>query len=248
MVSPREAPRQRVRVVVVAGVALALGLACGVADPPTRCTPPLPDDRQTLVSYTQFDTDAPPKVYCVDWNVASRLDATATSPGRDESHAVSRGGVIPWTNLTYADAVTACGRAGKFLCTRRQLRSFLASSPEPFSRPEAWVRGLVPTSTAPVVEASAGFQWDEARGERPLPDARALAVWTSEGEVLGRIRGDEVSAVEPGAVAVAPADFRHPLLGFRCCIDARLQSAFEPLPRDPQRVRTEVDDVPIVGR
>ena len=89
---------------------------------------------------------------------------------------------------------------------------------------------------------------DIARGEQPPPDARALAVWTSEGEVLGRIRGDEVSAVEPGAVAVAPADFSHPLLGFRCCIDARLQSAFEPLPRDPQRVRTEVDDVPIVGR
>jgi hypothetical protein len=144
--------------------------------------------------------------------------------------------------------VTACGRAGKFLCTRRQLRSFLALSPEPFSRPEAWVRGLCPRRLRRWWRPAPASSGTRRAASKPLPDARALAVWTSEGEVLGRIRGDEVSAVEPGAIAVAPADFRHPLLGFRCCIDARLQSAFEPLPRDPQRVRTEVDDVPIVGR
>jgi MYXO-CTERM domain-containing protein len=47
---------------------------------------------------------------------ASRVDATATKQGDLAARPCSREGVLPWTNITYEDAVEACEAAGMELC------------------------------------------------------------------------------------------------------------------------------------
>jgi formylglycine-generating enzyme len=61
--------------------------------------------------------------YCVDRFEASRPDATATSWGRDESRAVSKAGVMPWSVLDNATAEAACNATGKRLCTSEEWRT-----------------------------------------------------------------------------------------------------------------------------
>lgn len=51
---------------------------------------------------------------------ASRPDATEGDGGADDARACSRAGVLPWTNLTVADATAACEAAGFHLCTDRE--------------------------------------------------------------------------------------------------------------------------------
>ena len=51
---------------------------------------------------------------------AARPDATATAQGVVSQRACSRGGVMPWTNLTYEEARTACMEADMQLCTVEQ--------------------------------------------------------------------------------------------------------------------------------
>jgi formylglycine-generating enzyme len=58
---------------------------------------------------------------CVDVYEASRMDATATNPGADESVAMSRAGVLPWyvnpmSSAALAKFEAACQAAGKRLC------------------------------------------------------------------------------------------------------------------------------------
>ena len=55
--------------------------------------------------------------FCIDKYEASRPDATASSPGTDNSYATSRPGVMPWMGVSFEDAQAACEAAGKRLCT-----------------------------------------------------------------------------------------------------------------------------------
>ena len=59
--------------------------------------------------------------FCIDRFEASRKDATATSPGSDDSVALSRGGVLPWFKnpidaSTFAQFKNACLKNGKRIC------------------------------------------------------------------------------------------------------------------------------------
>lgn len=82
-----------------------------------RCTrPPRPDGRvpircllPSMVPVASF--------FCADIYEASRLDASATSAGSDDSIALSRKGVLPWQVESNARADQACRAAGKRLCT-----------------------------------------------------------------------------------------------------------------------------------
>ena len=47
---------------------------------------------------------------------ASRVDADATKPGIVTARTCSRAGVLPWTNVTYTEAATACASVGMGLC------------------------------------------------------------------------------------------------------------------------------------
>jgi len=54
--------------------------------------------------------------FCIDIYEASRPDATATSTGTATDMAMSQAGVMPWRNVSFAEAAGACARAGKRLC------------------------------------------------------------------------------------------------------------------------------------
>ena len=51
---------------------------------------------------------------------ASKPDATATANGSATAHACSKQGVLPWINVTYPQAVAACGSIGARLCTEAE--------------------------------------------------------------------------------------------------------------------------------
>jgi hypothetical protein len=229
---------------------LALALtACGGPDVPKTCTIDSAERKVAIVSFSNDKVDDNPLRYCVGVNVAARRDATATDPGRDDSFATMRSGVLPWTNVTFSEAAEACGRAGMFLCERRVLRTLPEWNIDPFGPgfDTTWITALSPTEEGDPADALEPISLLEERAAVAFPDTSgSVAVWTLEGYVRGRILGAAVQSGGPDPVAIVrDPSFRHPLLGFRCCVDARVQDLFEALPPDPALIRAEVDDVPI---
>ncbi len=78
----------------------------GQTDEDLGCAPPCPDDMAAVAD-----------AFCMDRWEASRPDATADSPGADNTRALSRPGVMPWYNMPWATAQAACAAADKRLCT-----------------------------------------------------------------------------------------------------------------------------------
>ena len=60
---------------------------------------------------------------------ASRPDATATAGGSDQVYACSQAGVLPWTDVTYPQAVAACTSIGARLCTEAEWEGACAQAP-----------------------------------------------------------------------------------------------------------------------
>ena len=242
---------------------LAALAACSTKAPPDDCGSP----DMAFVTFLPASEDLDPPRICVDLHAAARLDATATSAGRDESYAVSKPAVYPWTNLTFREASEACGRAGKFLCDWSALKAItatvqgtpgfvtfdttaveavprngpetgLANRTEPLNPVDMQIAGLTGKPAFPETRASVAFF-------TTVPIEDADDVDPRSAYVLGAISGPKVA----GGVArqaPVPADFKHPLVGFRCCADARLRDAFPALPASPTRVRPSPDaEVPL---
>ncbi|WP_156339210.1 hypothetical protein [Chondromyces crocatus] len=252
----------RLRLAIVAAAAWAP--ACSTVDPPTDCG----DPSMSIVTFQgRTSTEEDQIRSCVDIHAASRRDATTTSAGRDESFAASRPEAIPWTNLTFEEAIGACGRAGKFLCDSDELRALAplsSTSATGVEFDETAITALSPTSDVtslphrfdPLNPYDMVIRGDT--GKPPYPESTgSVAFWTAspvreDNEkdpsiplILGRLSKDTaIGGVLRMSPVLDPA-FRHPLLGFRCCINAKMRSAFEPLPADPSRIRQEEDDVPI---
>lgn len=249
-----------VRAPLVSVVVVALLVAaCSNEDPPSDCG----DPSMSIITFKGRTGDDDDLRTCVDIHAASRSDATATSRGLDGSLATSRPNALPWTNLTFRESVEACSRAGKFLCNYDELRA-IAPASESMGYTvydEEAIEALSPTSS--VTEVPHNFdqinRYDPPRGNNPYPESSgSVAYWTSSAEwddkevdpsiphVLGRILGTRVAG---GALSVAPVldpAYKHPLLGFRCCINAKMRSAFGALPADPTKVRESEDmEVPL---
>lgn len=245
---------------VGAAVSWLFVAACSTEDPPQDCG----DPSMSIVTFQGRTSDVEDEIRtCVDIHAAARSDATATARGLDGSLATSRPSVLPWSNVTFREAVEACARAGKFLCNYDELRAIAPASENlgTTTYDEAAIEALSPTSA--VTEVPHDFErvnrYDPPRGKRPYPESSgSVAFWTSSAEpddktvdpsiphVLGRIVGTRVSG---GVLTVAPVldpEYKHPLLGFRCCINARMRSAFEALPPDPGKSRESEDmEVPL---
>ncbi|MCK6547244.1 formylglycine-generating enzyme family protein [Myxococcota bacterium] len=98
----------RARTFLRAALAIA-ALSTGCADDSPLETP----DKE--VCLTRRDGQS----YCIDVYEASRRDATETSAGADDaSPPRSLDGRMPWTNVTWAAAKTACASKNKRLCER----------------------------------------------------------------------------------------------------------------------------------
>ena len=91
-----------------------------------RCEAPSADGDADVDADRDCAVDCPADMvpvcgYCIDVYEASRDDATEGSAGADdESPAMSRSGVRPWTNMTRETAQAACERAGKRLCSHTE--------------------------------------------------------------------------------------------------------------------------------
>lgn len=238
--------------------------ACANEDPPTDCG----DPSMSIVTFQGPTADAEDEVRtCIDIHAASRLDATATARGVDDSFATSRPNAIPWTNLTFHQAIEACSRAGKFLCNSDELRA-IGPAHESFGSAqfdETAIEALSPTSA--VTEVPHQFQrlnrYDMLTNANRIvypESAGSVAYWTASPKaddktvdptiplLLGRISGDSVIGGQLTTTSVLDPEYKHPLVGFRCCIHAKMRSAFEPLPRDPSKVRDHEDEeVPLAS-
>ena len=65
---------------------------------------------------------------------ASRPDASQTSTGTVTSHPCSNANAIPWTNVTYPEAVAACSAIGARLCTEAEWQSACELPPRAASK------------------------------------------------------------------------------------------------------------------
>ncbi|MBL9020463.1 MAG: hypothetical protein JNL83_40135 [Myxococcales bacterium] len=77
---------------------------------------------------------------------ASRPGATSTSAGTDQTFACSTPNVLPWTNITYPQAVAACSSVGARLCTEAEWQS-MCSQPVTPAYPVAGPSGAIGSST-----------------------------------------------------------------------------------------------------
>lgn len=239
---------------------------CGEEPQPTDCG----DESMSIVTFEGKNMRPEEELrICVDIHAASRRDATDSSAGLDESFATSRPNAIPWTHLTFGEAIEACGRAGKFLCNSEELQGIapIASTGARVEFDRTAIRELEPTSADTTVP----HRFDrlnpydmlirDETGKPAFPETiGGPAYWTASPVrqdkeqdpsiplVLGQLDGDEAISGVLTTSPVLDSSFRHPLLGFRCCIHAKMRSAFAPLPPDPMRIREEEDDVPIAGR
>lgn len=257
------------RAVVMPWLGALLGVAaCGSEDPPVDCG----DPSMSIVTFQGRTAAEEDQIRtCIDLHAASRLDATASSRGLDESFATSRPNAIPWTNLRFGDAVRACGRAGKVLCNLDQLRAITpiagldAGGRIQFDTTR--IEALSPTND--VTELPHRFdalnRYDMMvslkTGKPAYPESTgSVAFWTASSELedkdrdpriplmVGRIEGDTAQGGILFPAPVLDPEYRHPLLGFRCCIDAKLRGAFETLPQDPRAVREREDEeVPLAA-
>lgn len=239
--------------------------ACSTKPPPEDCG----SDDMAIVTFRATNDDLGPQRVCVDIHAAARVDASATSAGVDESFAVSRPGVYPWTNLTFREASEACGRAGKFLCDWATIKLITPLGPSLAHGRVSWDNTTVDAVPRNGPETSVPHRYDPVNpydmviggqtGKPPFPESRgSVAFYTTVpiedvddydatvGWMTGAISGGRVAGGVAEQAPVPTTDFKHPLVGFRCCTDARMRDAFPPLPQSPTRVRPGPDtEVPL---
>ncbi len=219
---------------------LSMVSAC-TEDVPSTCSPDIEGDLQSMMSWIGgADSDIRQRV-CVDIHVASRRDATTTSPGRDNSFALSRAEVVPWTNITYEDAALACGRAGKFLCEGDMLNRLADAEAIRASVP---IVAVPRTSDVVTIPEQPDINFGESSAYAFPESISHIVVWAADQTLRGAV-SQKGGLIHTASIPIYDYNFKHPLVGFRCCIDARLQDAFDAFAPDAGRIQDEVDNVPI---
>jgi hypothetical protein len=188
------------------------------------CSPKRPDCPEGTVENQRpgslDDKDFAFSAMCVDAFLASRLDATATDPGLDESYATSRAGVMPWTNVLFGEAERACLDAGKQLCVY-SLVSSLGCSYQATTEPPKAIARLRPTGVDGIPDDG-----------KHIADWRLLPAWMDSHFISGDVSTASAAVPCPTvnfvakdaelvAAGIHPAydpRFKSPLLGFRCCM------------------------------
>ena len=74
-------------------------------------------DEELPTEMEMVQISGPEGAFFIDIYEASRPDATSTSAGFNTSYSCSRPGVMPWNQVSYAQAEAACAARGKRLCT-----------------------------------------------------------------------------------------------------------------------------------
>ena len=164
---------------------------------------------------------------------ASRPNASATSAGTLNTRACSRANVMPWSDVTYDEAVAACAAAGARLCTESEWQTACQCGTPcafgmtscttytagdcngkdfPGTQPDT--DGVIATRSLAQCRAGAGGMFDMSGNLREWTQARSPGVLP--------LRGGSFDSV-PLALrcdfdfTVADGTFRYGNTGFRCC-------------------------------
>ncbi len=169
--------------------------------------------------------------YCIDTFEASRKDASADSPGVDDSSGTrSLEGRLPWTNLSWTSARAACESRGKRLCERDEWldacdgqvgealgTKYLYGDVLDTTRCNTGTDGVSITGAFLACKAStgthdqAGNVWEWTGGSTANAAARG-------GSFRSSATHECRSGDSAGAGIFSPND-TSPELGFRCCRD-----------------------------
>jgi hypothetical protein len=198
--------------------------------------------REPMVAISGGGLAAPVYMYAYE---ASRPDATAASAGTSVARACARAGVLPWSNVTYPEAVAACLAAGKRLCTEAEWQRACETSAA-----EACEYAFGETCSTPKPDvcnteehdgdASAAGDQNLALPAGALPMCHAdwgdgarihdltgnLREWTrAAAPGQNPVRGGAFDTVLEGGAcrfrfALFDDRFRYGNTGFRCCADA----------------------------
>jgi MYXO-CTERM domain-containing protein len=176
---------------------------------------------------------------------ASRPDASSLAMGKLTSRACSRWNVIPWSNLTYDEALAACNAAGKRLCTAAEWYAACSGAPQ---NPPSCKTDPVPGCHYPYLtdtydgKKCNGHDYHSGK-DAVIPAGTAAGCISKDGvnDMSGNLREwtDDQQSTSPSAhtvrgggydnvwfglqcdfaFAVMPDTFYYPNLGFRCCSD-----------------------------
>jgi hypothetical protein len=171
---------------------------------------------------------------------ASRPDATPSSAGASGARPCSRPMVLPWASVTYDDALAACARVGKRLCTATEWQAACAGvedrvypygdtySPDTCNGVDA--DGIPGGGDDDVLMATGGMM--QCVSSDGLFDLSGnLREWTDDlrgttamGDNVYVIRGGEFQTPWPGLscafdLSQAAGSVPLPTVGFRCCSD-----------------------------
>ncbi len=160
---------------------------------------------------------------------ASRPDATATSAGTFNGPACSRAGVLPWTNVSWAEAAQACKKSSKRLCTPKEWKAACQSAPQ---------SNAFPYGGFNISDYKQGVCNDSKTGLTPTGSRSGCVTKTrgffdmsgNAGEWLYRVAGSTSDEFAGGTFAlgslnlmcedtISPptANFKGIGVGFRCC-------------------------------
>ncbi|MBM4321906.1 MAG: formylglycine-generating enzyme family protein, partial [Deltaproteobacteria bacterium] len=151
---------------------------------------------------------------------ASRTDARGGSPGTSFARACSTAGHLPWTNIDWETARTACARAeGAHLCTEEEWRLACAGA-------EGWAYPYHPTDYAP--QSCNGL---DLQVGRPLPAGSLLqcvtpaGVFDLSGNVWEWLDVDRSPGGDGSIRAFAGGSYGNIAQGLRCSFDVAASPA-----------------------
>ncbi len=161
---------------------------------------------------------------------ASRPDSGASGAGSTTKRSCSKKGVVPWTNVTYAEAEAACKKAGKRLCTPTEW--YLACSgpyghayPYGSSYKSYSCNGKDYFSTKDAVNTTGGAGGCKSY-DGVMDMSGNLREWTDDpakgGSAPEQVRGGAYDTISYGlscdfSFVVMPKKFKYLNVGFRCC-------------------------------
>ncbi len=132
---------------------------------------------------------------------ASRPDANAAGQGLSAATTCSRTGVIPWTNVTYPQAVQACGAVGGRMCTETEWQQMCAVETYPITAPTG--------STHLIIQA------EDAQTFTGATSGGTARTWTLENFAGSTGHGDMQALPDTGAaVTAANAPTQSPRMDF----------------------------------
>lgn len=176
--------------------------------------------------------------FCMDRYEASRPDASALDAGVDNTRAVSRPGVIPWTNVSLTDARDACrgpgGRtyASKRLCTLREIQFSCGGINQARYPYGLMYNGTICNGSGAGVGAPAPTGPTEEEGDTDFAACTAergdAVLYDLSGNVAefvldnnqGKVFGGSYDSGENELTCQSAVDGQtpQPTIGFRCCL------------------------------